>query len=300
MYSRLLVPLDGSHLAESVLPLVFRFATGHQTTVVLLHVRERHAPSEVHGDRHLTDAGEADAYLRAIAERLRREGIVVEHHCHDAPEGDVARSIAGHADEKTADLIILATHGNGRMRQMLFGSIAQQVLNRGTKPVLLVRPAPVGEAPQFQPETILVPLDATAGSEAALLPAQELALAFGASLHLVMVVATQDTIGGERPSATLLPSATREALELEHQEALDYLEGLASGLRVPGLRVTTEVRRGKPHRALADEASEPGVGLVVVATHGRKGLQAIWAGSVIARLLSRTRAPVLLLRTIED
>lgn len=300
MYSRILVPLDGSRLGEAVLPLVSRFAGDHAATVVLLHILERRAPTEVHGDRHLTNAGEAGTYLQEIAEQLRAEGVTVEYHCHDAPEGDVARSIADHADEEQADLIILSTHGNGRMRQMLFGSIAQQVLNRGTRPVLLVRPNPGEGVTPFQPHTVLVPLDATAASEEAILPAREIALTLGASLHLVMVVATQDTLGGERPSATLLPSATREALELEQQGAADYLEELAAKLRTPELRVTTEVRRGKTYQALADEAAEPGVGLVVVATHGRKGLQAIWAGSVIARLLSRTTAPVLLLRTIED
>ncbi len=299
MYSRLLVPLDGSHLAEAVLPLVSRLARAVGASVLLLHVLERKAPSAVHGDRHLTDVAGADAYLRGIAERMRAEGIEVEYHAHNAPEGDVARSVAAHAEEEGANLIVLSTHGGG-MRQILFGSIAQQVLNRGAVPVLLVRPNQVGNAPPFEPRTVLVPLDATAAAEAALLPAAEIARALGASLHLVMVVGTAETVAAERPSATLLPSATRLALELEGQNAADYLEGLATELRTPDLLVSTEVRRGKTTRALADEAAEPGVGLVVVATHGRAGLQAIWAGSVGARLLSRTKAPVLLLRRVEE
>jgi nucleotide-binding universal stress UspA family protein len=115
-----------------------------------------------------------------------------------------------------------------------------------------------------------------------------------------MVVATQETIRGERvPAATLLPAATRTALDLEQQDAESYLDALAGRLRTAGLLVTTEVRRGDTASALADEAAEPGVGLVVVATHGRAGLQATWAGSVTAQLLSRTQAPVLLLRTVE-
>src|SRR5262249_43147330 len=96
-----------------------------------------------------------------------------------------------------------------------------------------------------------------------------------------------------------LPTATRIELDLQEAEARDYLEEVARRLRADGVAVTTEVRRGDTPSALADEAAEPGVGLVVVATHGRVGVQAIWAGSVTARLLTRTRAPFLLLRMIE-
>ncbi|GAC1461809.1 MAG: universal stress protein [Chloroflexota bacterium] len=300
MFQRLLVPLDGSHLAEAVLPLVERLAAAFHSSVVLLYVLERSAPREVHGDRHLTEAPEANEYLQRIAGRLRAQNITVEYHVHDAPEGDVARSIALHADEEGVDLIVLCTHGSGRMRDLLFGSIAQQVLNGGTTPVLLVRPTVEGGAPPFEPRTVLVPLDATAAAEVALAPAHDMARALQACLHLVMVVATQDTLRGDRlASATLLPSATRAALELEEHHATTYLDALADRLRTDSLSVTTEVRRGNTASALVDEAAEPGVGLVALATHGRAGLQATWAGSVTAQLLSRTRAPVLLLRTIE-
>jgi nucleotide-binding universal stress UspA family protein len=150
------------------------------------------------------------------------------------------------------------------------------------------------------PRTVLVPLDATAAAEAALPVAAPLAAALGARLHLVMVVATQSTVRGDRLAATtLLPSAARAALDLEEQDAAFYLDGLAARWRGPRLAVSTEVRRGHVPAALAEEAAEPGVGLIVVATHGRKGLEAIWAGSVVTQLLARTRAPVLLLRTVE-
>ncbi|GAC1428420.1 MAG: universal stress protein [Chloroflexota bacterium] len=299
MFKRLLVPLDGSHLAEAVLPLMERVAAAFDATVVLLHVIESGAPAAVHGDAHLTAPGEATMYLERLATTMRSQGIAVEYHTHDVPEGDVARSIVEHAAEEDADLILLCTHGGGGMRGLLFGSIAQQVVRRGTTPVLLARLAE-GRPPRFAPRTVLVPLDATAAAEAALPVARDMAVALGAALHLVMVVATAGTVRGDRLAATtLLPSAARAALDLEEQDAAGYLGDLAARLRSPALSVTTEVRRGNVPSALAEEAAEPGVGLVVVATHGRKGLQAIWAGSVTAQLLARTQAPVLLLRTVE-
>ena len=297
--TRVLAPLDGSHLAEAVLPVVERLAA-EGATPVLLHVRERGAPATVHGERHLRTAAEGTAYLEGVAGRLRAGGGTVETHTHDVPEGDVARSIAAHAEEERADMIALCTHGGGGVRDLLVGSIAQQVLRRGAVPVLLVRPAADGGTVPFAPRTVLVPLDGTASAEAALAPAEDLSRALGARLHLVMVVATLQTVRGDRqPGAHLLPATARALLDQQEDDAQAYLEALAARLRATGLPVTTEVRRGDTAAALSDEAAEPGVGLVVAATHGRAGLQAIWAGSVTARLLARSRAPVLLLRTID-
>lgn len=299
MFTRILVPLDGSNLAETVLPLVERLATATGGAVLLLHVLERGARAEIHGERHLTGESDVSSYLSAITERLRSKGIPVESHFHDAPEGDVARSIAAHAEEEGADVIVLCTHGFGQMRHRLFGNIAQKVLHRGDVPIILVRPDVPGADTGFEPGRILVALDGTAAAEAALPPAAAMAAALNASLHLVMAVDSQDSARGDRPAATLLPSTTRAILDLEEEHAADYLEGLASGLRSDRQRVTTEVRRGSPASTLVEEASEPGVGLVVLATHGRAGVQAIWAGSVTAQLLGRTCAPVMLLRLIE-
>jgi nucleotide-binding universal stress UspA family protein len=301
MFSRLLVPLDGSRLAEAVLPIVIKLATACEATVVLLHIIERAAPATVHGERHLTTPEDATRYLQQVAERLQGQRLTVQCHTHEVPEGDVARSIVSHTGEMQMDLIVLCTHGRGRMRELLFGAIAQQVLRLGTTPVLLARPAEDGSATPFAPDRVLVPLDATRAAEAALDPAADLARRLGATLHLVMVVATQGTVRGERlPAATMLPSATQAALDLQERDAQDYLDLLANSLRAPGLRITTEVRRGDVASSLVAEATEPGVGLVVVATHGRSGLQAIWAGSVTAALLAHTRNPVLLLRRVED
>jgi nucleotide-binding universal stress UspA family protein len=243
---------------------------------------------------------EAQTYLEGLAARLSAGGIAVETHAHDVPEGDVARSIVAHAEEGGADLIALCTHGGGGLRDLLVGSIAQQVLRRGTTPVLLTRPDPSGSALPFAPRTVLVPLDGTAAAEVALAPAQDVAGHVGAALHLVVVVATLGTVRGERQAlAQALPMATRAALDLEGEDAQRYLNGVVDRLRAGGTAVTAEVRRGDTLSALAAEAAEAGVGLVVMATHGRAGVQAIWAGSVATRLLARTRVPLLLLRMIE-
>jgi len=296
MYSRLLVPLDGSRLAESVLPAVQCLASVGHATVLLLHVIERDAPAAVHGDRHLTTVSQADSYLEELAKQLRAAGITVETHAHPAPEGDVARSIVEHTGEQRADLVVLCTHGRSKMRDLLFGRIAQQVLRRGTAPVLLIRPREDGTVASFEPRTVLIPLDGSPAAEAALAPAGELAVAFGATLHLVTIVPTQETLRGDRQAVgTLLPAATRAELDLEQSDAETYLDGLAADVSAIA-PVTIQVPRGDVGAVLAERASAPDIGLVVMATHGRAGLQAVWGGSVAAHLLTRVRAPILLIR----
>lgn len=302
MYSRLLVPLDGSRLAESVLPVVERLASAEGTLVILLHVIERGAPAAVHGDRHLTHVTEADPYLEGLADTLRDVGISVQTHAHPAPEGDVARSIVDHSDEQQADLIVLCTHGRGKMRDLLFGRIAQQVLRRGTTPVLLIRPSDDGKPPMFEPRTVLVPLDGSPAAEAALASAWELARAFGAGLQLLTVVPTQETLRGDRQAVgTLLPAATRAELDLEQSDRESYLVSLATDIsgRLPAVPVSVEILRGDVGSTLSERATAPDIGLVVIATHGRAGLGAVWGGSVAAHFLGRLRVPVLLIRNLE-
>ncbi|HVA90022.1 MAG TPA: universal stress protein [Chloroflexota bacterium] len=296
----MLVPLDGSSLAEAVLPLVERLAAAPEATVVLLHILERSAPSTVHGDRHLTTLDQAESYLGETAARLEALGARTRTHAHEAPEGDVARSIVDHAHEEQADLIVLCTHGRGRVRELISGSIAQQVLRRGATPVLLAR-IESGRSPlPFQPRIILVPLDGTRDAEVALGPARDFARLLSAALHLVMVVPTVGTVRGDKaPTAPWMPRTTEAVLDLEERAAAAYLEGLAAETRGIGITVSTEIRRGDISSALVEETREPDTGLVVIATHGRSGLQAIWAGSVTARVLAQTRAPVLLLRTVD-
>src|SRR5947209_7095071 len=96
MFAHLLVPLDGSGLAETVLPYVRLIAHVNGTRVTLLHLIERNAPTSVHGARHLRTIAEAEAYLSGVAESLRRDGITVDTHVDTNEAGDTAGRIVDH------------------------------------------------------------------------------------------------------------------------------------------------------------------------------------------------------------
>lgn len=299
----LLIPLDGSRLAECVLPLGASLAAHLHARLTLLYVMERAAPATVHGDRHLTQAAEAGRYLEEIVARLRAGGVEVGSHVHPNEEGDVAKSIVDHAADFDADLVVLATHGAGGARRVLFGSVAQQVLHRGVKAVLLVRPPEeTGDAAApSNLERFFVPLDGEPPAEVALPIACALAGAYGGELFLLQMVPTLATIPGERAStARLTPTATAASLDLEEGKAGEYIRGLASRLRARGLRVSAKVGRGEPAQGLLDSAAQVGADIIVMTTHGRAGLDAVFSGSVASRLVARFARPILLVRAPRD
>lgn len=294
----ILVPLDGSRLAEAAVAASIAVATGLGAAVTLLHVLEHDAPATVHGEPHLATEAEATAYLQRVAERYAAAGVAVSAHIHANPERDVTGAIAAHAEELGADLVTLASHGAGGLKGFLFGRVAQQVVRRGTRPVFIVRARDEDEATRpFACRTIALLLSGTDEAEAAVPVVVALARALKARLHLISAVPTVGTLGAERAaSATLMPGAARAVLSMEEETAQSYLRRVAANLATRGLAVTSTVVRGDPADATVDEAHRVDADVLALATHGRQGLSGIWAGSVGTKVLSRFDRALLLTR----
>jgi nucleotide-binding universal stress UspA family protein len=301
MFKHLLVPLDGSRLAESVLPAAAYLAQTLGARVTLIHVIERDAPKEVHSQRHLSQPEEACHYLDEIAARAFPASLEVETHVHTSEVKDVARSIVEHTGELQPDLILMCSHGSGGLRDRLFGTIAQQIIAgvRNTPqsfaPVFLVRPGKKAPGQPFKLEKMLVPLDGKSEHEQGVPVAAGLAQACGAALHLAMVVPTFGTLRGEHAaSSRLLPGATAAMLELAELGGQTYLQNLLPGLQARGLGVTGEVARGDPASTVARIAERVHAGLIVLGTHGKAGADAFWSGSFAPMISSKTSIPLLL------
>ena len=299
MFAHLLVPLDGSGLAETTLPYVRTLAhgSGDRAYVTLLHLVERGAPSSVHGARHLTTVPDAEAYLTEIAERFRAEGITVDTHVDTNEGGDTAGRIVDHAAEMGVDLVVLCAHGRSGLGRWLFGSIAQKVLAVGIAPVLMVLPTSGTEPRPPALRQILLPLDGTPDAEIALPLAADLARAMGGTMHLVLVVPTVGSLSGAMSSiARFSPKVTAELLESAGSDAVVYLRDLASTLTAQGVAVETSIARDDPATAILDQAKRVRADLIVMATHGRAGMGGAWAGSVSNKVLARSPGPFLLIR----
>ncbi|MCX6026719.1 MAG: universal stress protein [Chloroflexi bacterium] len=295
MFRHILVPLDGSRLAEAALPVAATLASKLGASLTLVHVIERDAPEQVHHERHLTTVTEAIAYLERVARESLPGEVKAQTHVHTAAVTDVARSIVAHTHELEPDLIVMCTHGRAGPRDILFGSIAQQVIALGATPVLLVQPEAPSPGKDLLCSTILVPLDTDPEHARALPIAAELARPCGASLLLMTVVPTAETLAGQQAAtARLLPGAMRAALDLDQAAAETYVQEQAKSLAPSTLEVTVESARGDPATEIVRAAERARVGLIVMAVHGTLGTQAFWARSVPPKVSSRSSVPVLL------
>lgn len=291
MFTKLLVPLDGSQLSEAALAPAAHLAECLGASVALIHIIERDSPQEVHGERHLNDPDEAVKYLDQIAATVFAAGVKVESHVHTSLVRDVPQSIADHVDEFAPDLIIMCTHGRTGLGLRLFGSIAQEVVSLGKTPVMLVQPG----AGSFECHQILVPLDGDPVHEGGMQVAAKMASGCGASLHLITVIRTLGTLTGTKAATgRMLPGATSAVLELTQEEAEAYLGAKLKELEAQGVTAAASTLRGDPSEGIEKEAVRLKADVIALATHGRSGMQAFWAGSVAAAVAGRSKIPLLL------
>jgi nucleotide-binding universal stress UspA family protein len=140
---RILVPLDGSAVAEQVLPLTTQVAGAFEAEIILFQVPIVYASGSFTGDWYVPFEGvfetaerDAQAYLGSVASRLQAQGLQVSTAIQ---MGGVANAIIEHAEANQIDLIAMCTHGRTGLARWAMGSVADRVLRAGRMPLLLVR-----------------------------------------------------------------------------------------------------------------------------------------------------------------
>ncbi len=295
MFKNILVPLDGSYLAEFALPVALIFAKKYNAAITLVHIVENNPPGKVHGQHHLQNYDEAVSYLNKIASSLAEPEIEIKCHVHDNSKNDVVQSIVGHHTELAIDLIIMTTHGWGGFKGIIFGNIAQQIITLGNIPVLFI--PPVLNRPDINNyfiKNILIPIDGTEEHEAGLSFAIDIAKNFASELHLLLVIPTLYTQRSKNQSISIfLPATFREILNLNKNKADSYIRDKIEQIEKMGIKVSGEVKRGNPPAIIAKIINKRNVRLIVLSTHGKAGLSAFWAESVAAKITSKVRNPIL-------
>ena len=295
MFQHILIPLDGSALAECALPAGRYLAKRLGAELTLIHVIEKGAAPTVHGERHLTDMEEAAAYLQETCSLAGSPQLTVGCHVHAVATGDVARSIVEHQDELAPDLVVMCTHGSGGLKRMLLGSIAQQVVAMGITPVLLIRPDGQRRGAPFSIETILAPLDGNPAHEQGLDAAADLARATGAKLQLLSVVPTLGSLAGrDATMGRFMPGTTQAMLQIAESDLRNYLTEHVSRIRQSGVPADAELRFGDATFGIVAAAASLDAGIIFLGTHGRAGNEAFWANSVAAKVQAQTMRPLLL------
>ena len=196
-----------------------------------------------------------------------------------------ATAIVEHATEQDVDLVVMGTHGRKGMDRLLSGSVAEEVVRAAPCPVFTVL-APSGERADTPIDRILVPVDLSEQSPLVLDHATALATAYGAPIDLLHVVeeAAFPTAYGMDPLTPSQPDVQERAREA--------LEALAGEIEDFDQALNTHVLAGYAARDIVDFADEYAADLIVMATHGRTGLQRFLIGSVAEKVVRSASCPV--------
>lgn len=334
MYKSMLVPLDGSKLAEVVFTYARELAGRLGMDMVLLHVYSPEVPGpflERPSIEITADIAKCRAYVERMADIMTRESRDIQERAGIKPGakqveargevaiGNAAEEILRYAEEKKMDLILMATHGYSGIRRWAIGSVADKVLRVSQVPIWLVRANIPQEIvyDQWPTRKILVPLDGSELAESALPHAEVVAKQRGAELVevvLLRVCQSSDLMFESPLSYYLIPDSYPPTRPLQWQKYLEeettkcklvvkrYLDGVAKRLTDASLRVRSQVLVGKTPLAsnaadeILDYATTNQINLIVMATHGRSGLSRWAYGSVAARILYGGNTPILLVR----
>lgn len=287
MYRKILIPLDGSTLAESVVPKVLRFLEVTAPEVILFRAIPDVGLPRLDQNLIISKLTEgAEEYLGEVRERLEDQGVS----CRTLTRrGEPAEAILAACGEEGADLIAMSTHGRSGVGRWFFGSVAQKVSSHSDVPLLLLRaeeepPRDWKEIEAGPYDKILLPLDGSALAEEAIPHASEIARAFDGEVILFRVVTIPPLPGLE--AAPLIETALTDADE--------YLRGVTPKLQGRG---TALVEQGIPADAILGAAEKRDVDLIVMTTHGRSGLSRFLMGSVADRVVQGSGRPVLMIRS---
>jgi nucleotide-binding universal stress UspA family protein len=293
----ILVPLDGSELAEQALPIAQAIAERARCKLklVLVHDRIILKPGPDYTRLELAMQKADREYLKSVTTAMREQlgRMVSSAVLQGSP---VAETLARYTRELGADLVVMTTHGRGGLRRAWLGSVTDQLIRSAEVPVLVIRPGEAGAAPRvWERGEILVALDGSPLAEAALEPAIEVARLWDSELSLVQVVTPITPTSG--PHLTFPSGYADQMTATRRESAQDYIRDMAEQIRESGVRASgVAVIGGAAPETLIELADPERVGLIVVATHGLGGLRRMVLGSVADKVVRGASVPVLVVR----
>ncbi len=293
--TKIIVPLDGSPLAQRVLPYSRSLALRLEVPVELLHVIDPVslmpsvvAKSPLYDDVLSVERQKTIDYLKKVA-RFFLDSLAVGW---SVEIGDPAEGIIRKAASQSGSLIAMATHGRSGVQRWLLGSVADKVLRMAANPLFLVRAKEMKIAEEVSLKKVVVPLDGSPLAEKALPYIVELAKKMNLEVLLIRVWGL--------PATTYFGSADYETPDLKRiaeeitAEAKSYLERKAEQLKREGLATVSQVLLpGNAAQEIINFARQTPDSLVAMCTHGRSGLRRLVPGSITDRVVRHSGDPVL-------
>jgi nucleotide-binding universal stress UspA family protein len=302
MFLKILVPLDGSAVAECVMPHVQALASGSEDTAItfIYVVAPLDAPMvDVKYRKKIeTEAtGAAADYLKKIVSKsgLKKKAsakIVV---------GKAADTIIDYASKNKMDLIVMATHGRSGVSRWFYGSVADKIVHEARTPVWQVKPASCHKASYAlnRKLRVLVPLDGSQVAESVLKQLKEINRQFPRNKLDIILARVCEIFSPPVGYPPPLSMSWDESIAYEKKRCMaicqDYLSAVQDKLAKAGVKTRTEVPEGNPAEVLIDYINKNSIDLVVLSTHGRTGFSRWAFGSIAEKVLKGSESPVLLI-----
>ena len=289
MWKRILVPLDGSNLAELALAYAEELAVAFNSEVVLLYVNEPR--EDQYRNMH-------QLYIEEVAKRVKEHAKKHARVKTAVLTGEPAEEIINYAEKKDVSVIIMASHGRSGIMPWVMGGVASKVLHATRVPVMLIRAVKLPrKAPRERLlDRVLLPLDGSETSEAAVPYIRKLIDKLGSEVILFgVVVAGQHvrTVGGL--DYILYPEPE---LELAKTEAREYLDRLCQRLGGRKSKVSVGLKVGDNIAGeIVKFAKRKSVGLIAISAHGHSGIEKWVFGNIANKIVQVSKIPVLVVRT---
>jgi len=301
MFDPILVPLDGSLLAECVLPHAIAIAQAFNARIILLRVLEKNRSN---GSAQIFDLlnwqikkTEAKLYLEKISARLAKSQLRIDA---TVLEGLMAESITEFAQSQGVNLIILSSHGRSGVSQWGISSVAQKIILGSPTSVLIVRahqPA-VSELKEQSYRQILVPLDGSQRAEYALPLITLLARFHKSRTHILHVVKTPEMARRMPPTQEDVDLSNR-IVKLNREEAVQYLEQVKSRSHLDGIDVQTHlITSDNAAVALHELVEQEHIDMVALNAHGYSGNNQWPYGSMVINLILYGTVPLLIVQDL--
>ena len=301
MYKRMLVPLDGSNLAESALEYAKELAGRLDLDITLLYVCEPHEQKEERIRRYYIEHSAEDITRQAhkVQQKTAPGKAVKELDIRgELAFGHPAEEILSYVEQNNIDLILMTTHGRSGISRWALGSVADKIVRASRVPVCLVRAAVPENTPRnrWPIKTIVVPLDGSELAESVLPHVEALAKQRGSERAAIILFTICETM--------LLPSYYPPDMPLNWDDHLarckrinkEYLDKVEKRLKKSGLNVRYDILSGNPASEIINYTQNYPNSLVVMATHGRSGPSRLILGSVAQKVLLGIPNPLFIVR----
>jgi nucleotide-binding universal stress UspA family protein len=301
MFDSILVPLDGSLLAECVIPHVVAVGKAFNSKIILLHVLDKKtagaSPQLFDLVNWQINKTEARLHLEKIDSRIRKAGLRSES---IVLEGLAAEGIADFSLSHGTKLIVLSSHGQSGLSQWGISSVTQKIILSATSSILVVRAhqPPMEELMKSPYPQILVPLDGSWRAEHVLPVITLMARFHRSQIHLVHVVKTPEMARHMPPTEEDIELSNR-IVARNREEGMRLLDQLRLSSSQGGIDIQTHILAGdNVSTALHAIVEQEHIDLVALSAHGYSGANQWPYGSVVINFILFSKAPVLIVQDL--